>query len=341
MRWIAFLFFSSLLAWGSLGCSSGGGNHDAGTDAGTDAGMDGGDDAGTDAGPDGGDAAADIDLVDDFGLWVPPGQQACSLTWIHFLEMEATFDLACRVTPQPGMVRLPRDGADLEIEWIEKLEIGPAALDATPTSAGAFTHSLQGDENNGTHSYTYTQQFEAGGESVEVSFEARFEVEGGIVSEQVVSLDEHALAYRLFSFRATFNDGTSSVDSCTFEEYPCVTHRFEIEGGDVFQIEQCNFCPPEWICKATPGGLARARFVHDGQTRDVDDPFCLAHSMRHHDWGADHLVRFNDPVDGIHAVYLGSGDYPDHGEYTTIYYLDENYETIETRDVLSHGSGSW
>jgi hypothetical protein len=100
-------------------------------------------------------------------------------------------------------------------------------------------------------------------------------------------------------------------------------------------MEQCDLCPPLWICKSDLGALLQARFIKGAEERYVSDHFRLAHEMRHHNWGADYLVTFDRPVGPIHAVYLGSAYYPSLLG-AQVDYLDSGWQVIETRTVTDH-----
>jgi hypothetical protein len=164
-----------------------------------------------------------------------------------------------------------------------------------------------------------------------------FDVAGGVPDRTVVNLDEDTLSNaRLDLFQVQFPATRGYFGTCSYSLYACGIHQVEIEGGDVFRFEHCHHCPWEWECKANPAGIPRARFVTADQDQTIDDYFHLVGSMRHHNWGSDHLVVLDTPVGPVHALYLGTESYPDHDTFARIHYLDATFQTLEEKTINSH-----
>jgi len=319
MRWMALTALCLVCS-----CSGGNGNPDSGDQ---DSGIDAGADKGFDAGPDqDGQTLPDEDLGDDLALRIPAGTQACTINFVYVSDLAMSFETKGRVTFREGFVRLPTEPGDFERDWIESLEAGPDGETAVPDGPGSFNLSMF----NGDYNYLYTRNYLLDGQAVTLSFGVLFEP-----GERVVTIDEYNLTHGRFgNFHIEFpSEWKGHFSTCLYTYFHCVVREFQIEGGDTLKLEQCNYCPSGWICKADPGVMPRLLFVSGAEERLVEDPFYLAHSMRHHNWGMDFLVHFENPVGPVHGLHLGTEQYPGYENFTEIYYLDENFELIETKAI--------
>jgi hypothetical protein len=317
------------------------GNGDPEVDAGDpdDPEPDAGADSGPDAGPDAADAApcdgsnpADEDPGEDFGLWIPACTTACSYQMVRTEDFDLSMLMKARVSFRPGLHRLPKDQASFGADWIGVVEVGPDGDPATPAGAGTVTLQVDGAGADQSYQYRFTQGFNAGIIGFDLGVTITFDVVGGVPLQEVVAIDEDTLTHQKVFITAGLPGYTVNLSSCTYSLFYCQEHTLALAGGSELKLENCTFCPLDWICKADPGGLKRARFDHGGETREVFDFFRLAHSMRHHNWGADFLVVFDDRVDGIHAIHVGSNVFPDlsTAEVTA---LDESWLPLTTFEV--------
>jgi hypothetical protein len=227
------------------------------------------------------------------------------------------------------------------------VEVGPDALPAAPTGAGGFTRSFYGTEQQGWHTFNYSQGVAGSGYAGTITLTLSFEVVNGVYKAKSVSLDELGWTQSGFSMGGQLTgpgggDLYLSFISCAMTHYNCVVHEFQMEGGDRLTFEHCLWCPLDWICKSTPCGLRRAQLQSGAEVRDTSDPFKLAASMRHHDWGSDFVIKLVPPLGDEYGVYLGSLNYPDQDTFTTLIYLDTKLAALRSKAITGHTTrASW
>jgi hypothetical protein len=278
----------------------------------------------------------DASWGDDFTLVVPAGVQACTMDTIATGDLSRVFERKARVSFRPGSIRLFRDEAQFEADWISRVEVGRDALRAVPSGVGLFVRTVEGNAVDRSYRYVFEQTFAVDGHNWMLRIALAFEGADNSSLERVKILDARALADREFTITLKRSDGTISLylGPCDYSAYSCRVMQVTFEGGDALELDACSYCPPRYICKRSAGGLRRATFTRGRTSRVQRDHFKLAYSNRHHNWGHDSLVLFDRPVGEIHGVYLGTEPYPNFGMVKTVRYLDAELNVIEERDVL-------
>jgi len=305
------------LVW-AAGCGGGGGGAE-------DGGQDG---AADDGGPDG----ADELLEGTYELRVPAATRLCALTALVPPGYAESLQEKVRVSLRAGEVRLPFAQASAEVELVDSVEIGPDGLAGTPTGPGVLAHTAGAGQDE-LHALTFRQPFRAGGATLEVVGTFAVQVQAGAALP--LTLDDALLTGGAQGFRVARATGDVSLVPCGLGPFTCAVHDLTLEGGDRLQIEACAFCPPDWLCKASLGGLRRAEFDRTRVHRDAEDYFLLAHVWAHHDWGQTALVVLEPAVGTLRAIALETAPYPDHARFATATYLDATLSPLETRQVTA------
>ena len=300
-------------------CSSGGGN---------DAGIGDGDDAG------GGD---DADVGEHFTLAIPAGAEICSIggggdVFKHFTHQ-------VRAICKPGEVILPREMETFEADWIERVEVSPDGVVLAPKGPGEFTRSIQGTPDEGKYYYEFAQTWEAGGQDYELMAGAVFVVEGGIMQEPVITLDEETLSlgYKI-GLSVVFPDqewGGASC-GCGFGSLRQWGVNIDTANGDKVYVRLktvMSRCSPDMICAggSGEGEVVFARFERGQTVREVDEFFQTAFTAVHHLGGQSYVVVFEQPVDAIHGIAVIRD--PMGGEGEDLSYLDADLNVIETSEI--------
>lgn len=330
---LKFLFVSCVFALGCNGDTVGRDGADADADVDAVQCLDGWfHDAGpgSDDGRSGDDGwtAPDEDLGEDFALIIPPGIWACGGTWVRYGDPLASFQGKGRVALRPGLYRLYKEADTFEADLIESVELGPDAVVATSEGPGFFTLSPP-DGPDGRYIYRYNQTFQASGKPFALSLAVLIRLQDGIPRERVVTLDDGNLCDLISPLSGDWDGDSFSFGSCLYTRYECAVYEYLIGNGDKLKAESCQHCPRGWICKADQAGLKRAAFATcGGGGRYVSDYYDMVFSMRHHNWGWDIVVRFEEPLGDIYGIYLDMGSISDPG--WKAHYLDEDLAVFET-----------
>jgi hypothetical protein len=312
------------------------------------------DDGGLDAGR---DAGGREEEPFDFAIDVPAGAQACTLAHggegVEGIQLE--YQHGGRITFRPGRVILSRDQDTLEVDFLEKVELGPGRVQASPAGAGVFTRFIEGSGQEGYYRYEFRQPFTVEGDPFEVVFTTRFEVQAGQAVEPVLVLDGQTLGVSPFNtaadnrieLRGRWEDGSgwggvweqryTDCDTGLFDPYRV---RMEIDGTDTLELEYR--CPdlPEFVMLGTVCScmLAQAVYTQNAQPSEVDDPFSLVYtSFNHCNYAQATLVVFEQPVGGAAALLFWGGAFPIPAtpEPTEILLLDDSFQTLETLPITS------
>jgi hypothetical protein len=320
-----------------VACSSSGEPRDAGDGDGDydhdyDHDYDGGDDGG---------GGADVDLGDDFGLSIPAGTQACSQAvasgsaW----DIDGEYLTKGRVTFSAGLFRLPRDQASFELDWIEKVELGPDKTEPTPVGAGVFTRTIEGTADDGIYWYEWAQAYDLGGQSYTLVFKTGFTVTGGVAAEQVKTFDDAFIStadmYSPMDFMLTaeYQDRrTHAFTTCLHTLYRDVPYDVTVENGDTMHMDQ-KF---RWgdLCKICPAEIVGAEFDRGQDKRVVTDFFRLAHVAGQHNWNQKFIVMFDQPVGTAHGLLMDETSMTA-GTYQ-MQYLDAELNVIDTAAITSY-----
>ncbi len=326
------------------GCGGGGGKQDGGLDA------DGGN--GDLPGDPGG---ADLDLGEDFAILVPAGTQICTMCG-YLNDVVPEYEHKGRITLAPGLIRLPRSQDSLEVDWIQKIELGPARTLALSQGPGRFDRTLQGSPDNGTYRYEFTQPFLVDGNAFNIMFSADFEVENKTAANPVLSLDPQTLSVNPwsssstipFELKAEWQDPSSPLgkvvqkySACNYDFFHPTEVEVDIQGGD--QLRMSFRCPDHSstiviLSTVCPCPLASASFTSGGQQRDIQDHFRLVFiSWNHCNISQHSLIVIDQPLSGVSAISVPGGAYSDVAGYppTQLDYLDENFQLIETRAITN------
>jgi hypothetical protein len=326
-------------------CGTSSGTGDAGLDAdGMDA--DGLAEDGLDGGADDIVQPPDQDLGDDFGIFVPGGCQACSMCGGREVFLE--YGIKARLSFRPGLVRLPRDVSSLEVDLIEKVELGPERGSYPPDGPGIFTRTLEGTSDNGLYRYEYHQAWMAGGQPFEVRFETVFEVVDGQATEQTLTLDIDTLSIDAwnnydgrFRLESSWGDGLEPQNqlqrysTCDYSRFPLESHAAQVEGGDTLILNN-RFSGDVIIAGAgiCPNPLQSAVLTRNGQEHRVDDDVRLLSTRgSYHCWSLACLVVFDQPVDIFSGLLVEGTEFGQLGNQ--LKYLDANLNVAETHTILS------
>ncbi len=145
-----------------------------------------------DAGPDGGDSRpVDIDLGEDFGLWVPDNTAVCPLCLGRGLEDQLREKM--RISFRAGLLTFPRDVETFEGDLILKIELTPGLGTPVSEGAGEFIRTVTGSLQDGAVEYRYTQSYRVDARLFLVNAEFRFEVADGVAVEPITMLDPQGI----------------------------------------------------------------------------------------------------------------------------------------------------
>jgi hypothetical protein len=320
-------------------------------------------DGGPDAGRDGSDGvdAGDVDAGDreeepfDFAIDVPAGAQACTLghggEGIEGVQLE--YRHTGRITFRPGRVHLSRDQDTQEVDFLDKVELGPRCIQAAPAGAGVFTRFIEGSEQDGFYRYEFSQSFTVEGDPFEVVFTTRFEVRGGQPVEPVLTLGGQNLgvspwnsaADNRIDLRGRWEDGSGwsgtweqRYTNCDTELFEAYRIQMEIAGADTLEVEYR--CPdlPDVVMLGTvcSCALANAVYSRDAHPHEIGDPFRLVYnSWNHCNYNQVTLVVFDPPVEGTAALLFWGGAFPIPAtpEPTEILLLDDSFQVLETLPI--------
>jgi hypothetical protein len=223
---------------------------------------------------------------------------------------------------------MQKDMRSFEIDLIESVEVGSEALLGVPSSAGVVTVTPP-SLPDGDYSFMFEQEFTAGGAPFAFSVQVTYPCENSEPTVDVITLDDAGLCDRLFWMTASWGETPIWLGSCQYSLYNCRIVKFSLEGGGWLKVENCNYCPKDWICKSNMAGMRRAEFSSGAGSVYQGDYFGLVHSMRHHNWGDDSLARFDQALGGVQAVYIGADNF----SYSSATCLDGDLNVVETRSV--------
>lgn len=327
-RWFGFY----LMAWLGLGlmpgCAGGGGQDDAGLDA-ADAGEDGADQGG-------GDEIATA----RFTVRVPRDLSLCALTQVDPRDYRAALEAKARLELATGAHHLDWSETSAAVEWSSHLAVGPNGEGSEATGEGRLERSPGGAVTDGVYQLTLRKPYRLGLVAFEAVGSLEVLVQDG--AAPAVLLSETAIANTLQEFLVQTSPFPLPLAPCSLAHASCLVHNLTLAGGDLLKVEACAFCPEGWMCKASMGGLKRARFTRGRETRETTDYFHLAHTWLHHDWGQHVLVVLEPPLEGIRAVALTTDAYPNHDKFANAIYLDTDFRELETRKVNEHTTAaSW
>ncbi len=315
-------------------CSSGGGN-DAGIGDG-DPGDSGAEDGG-DRNGDAGDKGNDVDVGEHFTLAIPAGAEICSIggggdVFLHFAHQ-------VRATCKPGQVVLPREIQTFEADWIERVEVSPDGAVLAPKGPGMFTRSIKGTADDGKYYYEFVQPYELNGQDFELAARVEFTVEGGVMLDPVMTLDEETLTtgYKIGLY-VVFPDQERSGASCAcgFDLLRQWGVNITTANGDIVYLRLrtvMSRCPPGMPCAGGTGEgeVVFARFERGQTVREVDDFFQTAFTAVHHLGGQSYIVVFEQPVDAVRGIAVIRD--PLGGEGKDLSYLDADLNVIGTSEI--------
>jgi hypothetical protein len=304
----------------------------------SDAGI--GDGDGNVNGDDGG-GGTDIDLGEDFGLSIPAGTQVCSQavvsgsTWDIFGE----YRTKGRVAFSAGLVRLPREQASVEVDWIEKVELGPDRTEPTPQGVGTFTRTIEGTADDGIYWYEYVQAYDLNGQSYTLTFKTAFVVSGGSAEKQVKTFDDAFIStadnYATMDFMLTgeYQDGRiHGFTTCLHTLYRDVPYDVTVENGDQLHMDQ-KF-RESGICKICPAEIVGAEFVRGQERREVSDFFRMAYTASQHNWYQKFIIMFDQPLGTAHGLLVDETSMTSGA--TQMQYLDADLNVIDTAAITSY-----
>ena len=305
-----------------LGCSGSSGS--------TDAGIGDGD-------VDGNGNGDDVDVGEYFTLLIPAGAQICSIGGGG--DIFKHFNHQIRATCKTGEVVLPREMETFEADWIETVEVSPDGLMLSPKGPGTFTRLIQGTPDDGKYYFEFQQIWEANGQDYELSAGATFVVEGGVMQDPVMTLDEETLClgYKI-GLGMVFPDAERGGGSCACGFAPLRQAGVNIEtaNGETVYLRLktvMSRCPPDMICAggSGEGEVIFARFERGQETREQSDFFKTAFTAVHHLGGQSYIVMFDQPVDTVHGIAVIRD--PMGGEGNDLSYLDADLNVIGTSEI--------
>ena len=312
---------------------------DGAVDRKEDGSGDGGQDGSDGSGQDGADSqGGDHNLEDDFGILIADGLSACSQNYVRPLDLGEVLRAKARISFRPGLIRLSRDQTSIEVDLVEKLEMGQDAEVALAQDTGKFAHRVEGSDSDGYHFYEFSQTFLAGGKTYRLTFDVYFEVKGGQALEPLLVLDAAMLDnrsdYDLLVARGPGLD-EKHFTSCGLASGKCQVFEMGMQGGDQLKLETCQYCPMGYICKESLAVIRRALFISGQEQRDLSDHFHLAQSMAHHDWGTSIIIALPNPLGSLCGLHLHASDefYPDEDSFTELQYLDQNFALLEKKPI--------
>lgn len=279
----------------------------------------------------------DVDVGEYFALSIPAGARICSIggggdIFLHFNHQ-------VRATCRAGEVILPREMETFEADWIETVEVSPDGLVLSPKGPGTFTRKIHGTPDDGKYYYEFQQIWEAGGRDYELTGGATFTVEGGVMQDPVMTLDEETLClgYKI-GLGMVFPDSERGGASCACGFGPLRQSGVNIEtaNGDVVYLRLktvMSRCPPDMICAggSGEGEVIFARFERGQETREQGDFFKTAFTAVHHLGGQSYIVMFEQPLDPVHGIAVIRD--PMGGEGDDLSYLDAGLNVIGTSEI--------
>ncbi len=324
----------------------GGGACNGSTEA-ADGAVDGKEDGSGDEGGDGSDGSGqdgadsqggDHNLEDDFGILIADGLSACSQNYVRPLDLGEALRAKARISFRPGLIRLPRDQTSIEVDLVEKLEMGQDAEVALAQGTGKFVHRAESSDSDGYHFYEFSQSFLAGGETFILTFDVYFEVKDGQALEPLLVLDAAMLDNRSdYDLQVARGPGLDEryFTSCGLASGKCQVFEMDMQGGDQLKLETCRYCPFGYFCKVSLAVIRRALFVSGQEQRDISDHFHLAQSMAHHDWGTSIIIALPNPMGSLYGLHLFSTDglYPSENSFIELQYLDQNFALLEKKPI--------
>jgi hypothetical protein len=310
------------------GCSATGTNADAG--------LDGQDDANDEK--DGGDVLpADIDLGDDFGLWIPADSQACPLG--HGRVLEDQLKQKLRIRFKPGFILLSNQQDTFEADLIDTIELNPDSPVAVPTSAGEFNRSTTGSPQDGTVVFSYEQTFDIDQREFLLSARFVFEIVSGQTVQPLLVLDSPGMLAMLSTdpdwLKTGYTDDTPSgyYCSCDFSSFRINEYEFTFSDGAGLLLEEWMVEVPGWMmfCAA---GLARATYTRDSSSHVADDFWQLAYVPGNHNIIEFFAFRLDPPQGDIHALRINTQSLGmPLAQLSSIFTLDANLETMGELDI--------
>jgi hypothetical protein len=291
-----------------------------------------------------GNGGTDVDVGDDFGLVIPVGTQACSQAVVSgsAWDIDGEYRTKGRVTFAEGVFRLPREQASFELDWIEKVELGPDRTEPTPQGNGTFTRTIEGTADDGIYRYEYVQAYDLNGQSYTLTFRTAFVVTGGAAEKQVKTFDDAFIstaedfATMDFTLTGEYQDGRVHVyTTCLHTLYRDVPYDVTVENGDTLHMDQ-KFRAGD-MCKICPAELVGAEFARGQERREVDDFFRLAYVAGQHNWFQKFIIMFDQPVGTAHGLLVDETSMTSGAEQ--MQYLDADLNVIDTAAITSYVVG--
>ncbi len=291
-----------------------------------------------------GSGGTDIDLGDDFGLLIPAGTRACSQAVVSGSAWDIFGEYATkgRVTFAEGLFRLPRDRDSVEVDWIEKVELGPDRSEPAPQAGGTFTRTIEGSVDDGIYRYEYVRVYDLDGQSYALTFKTAFVVSSGAAEKQVKTFDDAFIStaedYSTMDFTLTgeYQDGRIHVfTTCVHSLYRDVPYDITVENGDTLHMDQ-KFRTGD-MYKICPAEVVGAEFVRGQERREVDDFFRLAYVAGQHNWFQKFIIMFDQPVDSVYGLLVDETSMTSGAEQKQ--YLDADLNVIDTAAVTSYVVG--
>lgn len=282
----------------AAGCSGQGGGSDAAVDA-----ADGARDDGGDFRP------VDVDLGEDFGVWVPDGAAACPLGMGRSLEDMLREKV--RIYFTPGLLVLPRDSDSFEADLVRRVELTPGAGTPVAQGSGRFTRTVTGSLQDGTVEYLFTQDFSVDARVLQVAVTFRFEVAGGVAVEPLVVLDPEGMLGLLSAdqgwMAAGFIGGeaASLFLSCDTGPWRRNRYDFDLSNGDSLVLEEWMVEVPGWMLMCA-AGLERATWTRGGNTRVVDGYWDMAYLPGNHNILEYFAFRVEPPEGEVYGIKVNT-----------------------------------
>ena len=276
------------------------------------------------------------DTYSGFSLVFEPGAQCCSIwqegrTWVQ--EM----DLLGRIKFIQGVIPIPEDQNEFQIDFIETVEFGPDRRVPISLGSGQVVHSES--QNPITqlveHRYSFEQHFDLNGQDYTVLAQWSFLRDPGqlLLDRLVVDQD-----FRFFQgqsqlgIQAVIDDGSDPVtqlqefDNCYYSQLPLWIITADVDNGDRLdlyvrrQIVDAGSAVANLVF-----GLAIISF----ESRQVDDYFHLVYAAEHHNWEEKLVVLFEPPIQqSIGGVVLFVSE-------STVSYLDPQYNVYTQANVAN------
>jgi hypothetical protein len=288
-------------------CSSSQSVTDGGPDAdASDAGFADGADQITFDGSDGTDGGGDIGQCEPgvFCLVFEPGAKACSV-FMDDREWQKELAALGRIHFHPGVVNLPTDQATFAGTLIETVEYGPAQLAASNLGAGFFEYEYHqgGIPSQGSHVYSYRQEFDLEGQAYAIEFQFEFGVYDNEPVYYEIRFSDDFAEYRtpigILGDGSLYPDQYQHFSQCHYRDKPLFIATAAIENGDLAIVHK-RFLEPGG--GSGPANLVYAEITVDGTTRTTDDYFELVYAAYHHNFDETYLVILDPPVGDVHAI---------------------------------------